>query len=505
VEKCLDCPLFASDMDHLKESGDPLIDVFPFIVSEFLDQKAQLQSMVGFLNSKTREIKFLHELSLVLQTSVDLDEVLSVAMTAITAGKGFGMNRAFLLMADKERQTLRGYLGIGPRNMEEAWHIWDDVSRTNLTLREMARLFQKNKLSSEKVKFSDILERLSVPLRDQKHIFNRALRQRKPVLIENAFDHPDIDPSLAQLLGVDSFLIMPLISRHRRIGLIIADNCITRKPITIQDMQSMETFAFPVAFALERASLYERLQEEIEKLTVANIKLKEQQELIVKMEKMALVGRITSSIAHSIRNPLMIIGGFARSLLKSIDEGDAKRSYLETIVHEAKQLEDVLEEVLNYSDSLYPSMDAWDINQLVEGVCRELAERFAQHGVSCTLELMPDLPKASIDYRQIAYCIKTIITSAMEVIGGIGDIRIRTWLEGGRIVVEITDNGTPLSPTAREALITPFVGTHQELGLGVGLPLCKTILERHGSPFIIESPPEGGTTYIIRLPIKEDQ
>ncbi|HYQ60229.1 MAG TPA: hypothetical protein VEP29_04220, partial [Desulfatiglandales bacterium] len=196
VEKCIDCPLFASDLDHLKESGDPIFDVFPIIITEFLDQKAQLQSMVGFLSSKTREIKFLHELSLVLQTSVDLDEVLSVAMTAITAGKGFGMNRAFLLMADKDRQTLRGYLGIGPRNMEEAWHIWDDVSRTNLTLREMARLFQKNKLSSEKVKFSDILERLSVPLREQKHIFNRALRQRKPILIEDAFNHPDIDPSL---------------------------------------------------------------------------------------------------------------------------------------------------------------------------------------------------------------------------------------------------------------------------------------------------------------------
>lgn len=503
MEKCLDCPLFANDLLRFKESGHPLSEIFSIVVSEFLDQKSQLQSLGGFLSSKTREIKFLHELSLVLQTSVDLDEVLSVAMTAITAGKGFGMNRAFLLMTDKERQALRGYLGVGPRTMEEAWHIWEDVNRSNLTLRDMARLFQKNKLSSEKVKFNDILERLSVPLRDQQHVFNRALRERKPILVENAFSNPDIDPDLAQLLGVDSFLIMPLISRHRRIGLIIADNCITRKPITSQDLQSMETFAFPVAFALERAFLYERLQEEIDKLTVVNIKLKEQQELIVKMEKMALVGRITSSIAHSIRNPLMIIGGFARSLLKNMEQDDSKRDYLETIVHEAKQLEGVLEEVLTYSESLYPALDAWDINQLVSGVRDELAGHLARRGVTFMLELAPELPKVSIDYRQISYCIKTIITSALETITAEGEIVIRTWRDDGVVVVKISDNGTPLSPEMVETLTTPFMVT-QNLGTGVGLPLCKTILEKHGSSFVIESSPEGGTHYIIRLPIKEE-
>ncbi|GFE57448.1 sensor histidine kinase [Geobacter sp. AOG1] len=502
VEKCIDCPLFANDLLRFKESGHPLSEIFSIVVSEFLDQKSQLQSLGGFLTSKTREIKFLHELSLVLQTSVDLDEVLSVAMTAITAGKGFGMNRAFLLMTDKERQALCGYLGVGPRTMEEAWHIWEDVNRSNLTLRDMARLFQKNKLSSEKVKFNDILERLSVPLRDQQHVFNRALRERKPILVENAFSNPDIDPALAQLLGVDSFLIMPLISRHRRIGLILADNCITRKPITNQDLQSMETFAFPVAFALERASLYERLQVEIDKLTVANIKLKEQQELIVKMEKMALVGRITSSIAHSIRNPLMIIGGFARSLLKNMEQDDSKRDYLETIVHEAKQLEGVLEEVLSYSESLYPALDTWDINQLISGVRDELAGQLAQRGVTCVLELAPELPKVSIDYRKIAYCIKTIITSSLETITGEGEIVIRTWRDDGVVAVKISDNGTPLSPEMVETLTTPFMVT-QNLGTGAGLPLCKTILEKHGSPFIIESSPEGGTQYIIRLPIKE--
>lgn len=504
VEKCLDCPRFAADLERALDAGFPLAGILPLVMTEYHAQKSQVQAMSSFLTNKTREIKFLHELSLVLQTSLDLDEVLSVAMTAITAGKGFGMNRAFLLMTDKERQYLKGYLGVGPRDYEEAWQIWQEIGQHNPTLREMARNFQKTKLSSEKVKFHDILQRISVPLRDQKHILNRALRERKPILVEDAFHNPDVDPQLARTLGVDSFLVMPLVSRNRRIGVLIADNCITHKPITPQDLQSMETFAFPVAFALERASLYERLQEEIGKLTAANEKLREQQELIVRMEKMALVGRITSSIAHSIRNPLMVIGGFARSLLKNVAANDDKRELLETIVREAKQLESALEDVLNYSDSLYPTRDWWDANQLVSGVCRELREKLAQKNVGVTLELAAELPAAYIDYRQIAYCVKTILNTAAEFMPDGGEVTVRTWQEGDAVVLGIADTGAALTHEALEALTTPFSET-QDLGIGLGLPLCKTILEKNGIPFLMESSPAGGTTYTIRLPLhKED-
>ena len=504
VEKCLECSRFAADLRRMQENGSPLAAILPVIIAEFQDQRAKLHSVGSFLNTKTREIKFLHELSLVLQSSLDLDEVLSVAMTAITAGKGFGMNRAFLLMTDKERQLIKGYLGVGPKNYNEAWQIWQEIDQNKASLKAMANNFLKTKLSSEKAKFHDILEKLAVPLSDHMHIFNRALRDRKPILVTDAFHNPDVDPGLAQILGVDSFLVMPLISRNRRIGIIIADNCITHKPITPQDMQSLETFAFPVAFALERTSLYERVQEEVDKLIVANQKLKEQQELIVRMEKMALVGRITSSIAHSIRNPLMVIGGFARSLLKNIEDDDPKREYLQSIVSEAKQLDDVLEEVLNYSDSLYPARDMWDVNQLVTGVCQELTGRLEQQKIACSLELAPGLPMAFIDYKQISFCIRSIVGSAMDTMGEGGAIRIRTGLDGDASVVVIADNGSHLSPEAREALTTPFLAT-QELGNGAGLAICKTILNKHGLPFVMETIPEGGTRYVISLPSRKEE
>ena len=502
VEKCLECPRFKNDELKFQQSGHPLSDVLLVITAELLEQKGRLQSMGSYLNSKAREIRFLHELNLVLQSSLDLDEVLSVAMTAITAGKGFGLNRALLLMTDKERKCLRGYLGVGPRNYEEAWQIWQEIGQNDLTLKEMALNFQKTKLVSEKVKFHDLLEKLTISLSDYSHIFNRALRERKTVLVEDAFHNADIDPDVARILEVDSFIIMPLISRNRRIGIIIADNCITHKQITQQDIQLLETFAFPVAFALERASLYERLQEEVDKLTEANSKLKEQQELILKMEKMALVGRITSSIAHSIRNPLMIIGGFARSLLKAVGENDRNREHLESIVREAKQLEDVLDEVMSYADSLYPAMDTWDVNQLVASVFGKFKEKLEQKGIACSISLAAKLPVAFIDYKQIAFCIRTVLNTVMES-SSVDRMSLKTLLDGDVIVVVIQDNGKPPAIESGEGIDLPPAAI-QELGSNLGLQLCGYILEKQGNPFLIETPPDGGTRYTIRLPIRKE-
>ncbi len=497
VEKCLDCPAFQRDLSRIPEEN-PLRYIISILREEYLEQRGHLNSISAFLSSKSREIKFLHELSQVLQTSMELDEVLSVAMTAITSGKGFGMNRAFLIMMDRERKYLQGYIGVGPRNYEEAWQIWDEVDRSNFSLAELSRQFYKTKISSERAKFADILEQLTVARDDRNHIFNRALDERRPILVENAFANPDVDPHLTAILGVGHFLVMPLISRNRSIGVIVTDNFVSNKTITPRDVQTLQTFAFPVAFAIERASLYERLQEEVEKQTLANRKLQEQQDLIVRMEKMAVVGRITASIAHSIRNPLAAIGGFVRALQKNSANEEQKRDYLERIAVEAKNLENVLDEVLNYSDSLHPVMDYWDLNQLAMSVTSELRQSLAEKNIAVDLSLDADLPAAWLDYKQISYCLRTIIHHVADNQAGIDHIAIETRRDGGLLKVCVSDDGPALSDEVKEALTTPFTAI-ENLGLGIGLPLCKVILERHGSSFVIENRPEGGSRYCIIL------
>lgn len=503
LEKCCDCVNFKRDLNRFRESGHSLAPVFSLVHAEYQRQKTQIQSLVSFLDSKTLEVRFLHELGSVLQSSVDLEEVLSVALTAITAGKGFGMNRAFLLLADRETGNLYGYLAIGPKNYEEANQTWDEISRNDMDLQTLAQSFRTNKLSAERDKFHDILERLTIQLSDSDHILIKALDSKQPMLVEDAFHNPEVDYEFASLMGVDTFLLMPLISRNRRVGIIIADNCITHRRITDEDMHSLETFTFPVAFAIERASLYERLQVELSRVTEANIKLKEQQELIVKMEKMALVGRITSSVAHSIRNPLMVIGGFARSILKNTPVSDPKRDFIESIVGEAHQLEGVLDEILNYSDDLYPTKDFWDLNQLIDAVLRDLDERLTEQ--NCTVNFYPadHLPLAHIDYKQISGCIRNIIISDIEGISG-SHLEIRNSADTEHIYLNLTNRERRFSNEEIESMMTPFATSH-DIGNGLGLALCRSMLEKQNIPFSVATPPEGGIAYILTLPIEKEE
>ena len=505
LEKCCDCPIFLSDVRQQENDTNPLAPVLANLLVEFRRQKTQIQSLVSFLDNKTLEIRFLHELGSVLQSSVDLDEVLSVALTAITAGKGFGMNRAFLLLCDREEGVLKGYLGLGPRNMEEASQVWNEILQNDMDLQTLAQNFRLNKLSSERAKFHDVLEQLTIPLSNKDHIVVKALDGKRPIMVEGAFQHPDVPPELARLLGVDTFLLMPLISRNRRVGIIIADNCITHRTITEEDMHSLETFGFPVAFAIERASLYDKLQVELNRVTEAGKKLKEQQELIVRMENMALVGRITSSIAHSVRNPLMIIGGFARSMLKNSPASDPKRSFIESIVAETRQLEGVLDEILNYSGSLYPTRDYWDVNQLIETALRDTAGVLTTLGYTASYLPGYDLPPVYIDFKQLSYCLRTVLQNDVSGVGTDLIIAISSWSCDDTVVLRIEDRSRHISQAELDRLLVPFSET-RDLGAGLGLALCKTMLEKQGIPFVAQADVHAGIRYIITLPTcKEEQ
>jgi signal transduction histidine kinase len=503
IAKCLECPRFTADLERLKSSGNPATPVLLSLVSEFHRQKAQLAAMMGFLDSRNLEIQFLHEIGAILQTSLVLDEVLSIALTAITAGKGFGMNRAFLLLADKELNFLRGYLGVGPKDYQEAWEIWEEIGNNDLTLREMAKHFYDTKLTAEKDKFHDILDRLSVSLDDHSHIFNRALREGRPFLVREAANNHHISSELATTLGVDTFLILPLVSPNRRIGIIIADNFITRKSITPQDMQSMEILSFPIAYAIERTSLYERLHDDLRQLSDANARLLEQQELIVRMEKYALLGKITSGIAHSIRNPLMVIGGFARHLLKDIPESDPNRESLETIVSQAKHLEDALFEALAYADAVSPAMDLWDLNQLVGNLVKEVEKIADDNGVKVDLVLSPGFPVIYTDYRQIAYCIKKILYTSIASMPNGGRLHMSTGVDGEGISLEIRDTSGAGNRPSIESRIPPGMFNRCEDST-VDLSFCRVILENYCKSFTVDENDGNGRRYLLRFsPAKE--
>jgi len=504
LQRCLECPRFLENMRANHDGCAGLAELIPYAVEEVLALRAQNRTSAAQVEARSREVKFLHEVSLVLQTSVDMDEVIAMALTAVTAGKGFGLNRAILLLVDKERTNLKGYFAVGPRSPQDAARIWQEVEEQDLPLREMARLFFEQKMSAERERFRDLLEILTTPLGDLDHPFVRTLNDQLSRHVANLAEEPGIGREQAAALDVDELLLVPLVSKNRRIGLLLADNIINRRPIGEEDLASLETFALPVSFAIERAALYERLQEELTKVTEANRRLKEQQEQIVRMEKMALVGKITANIAHSIRNPLTIIGGFARTLIKSTPPGDAKRQFIESIIRESRRLEEVLQEVLNYSESLHPTFDLWDVNQLIAGVYAGLNEDLELGGIVCRLDFAAGLPLVRVDYKKISYCLRSLIRNAIEAMPAGGAMEIRTRRRENELLIILTDSGHGMTAETMHSVTLPFF-TSRDDGSGLGLPLCARILDEHGARLDITSEEGVGTiiTIILNIPTEE--
>jgi len=504
LKRCLECPKFLEDLRAFDGELYGLPDMFTFAVEEILGLRASIRSLQNRYDSRSQEIKSLHDIGLALQTSVDRDEIIAMALTAVTSGKGFGLNRAILLLVDKDRQKLEGSFAVGPLEAEDAGRIWREIEAQNYSLQQMAQLFYEQKMVHEKEKFRELLGKLTVSLSQNDHLFIRTLNERKSVVIHDLFLNPDLPQEQKQALSVKELIMVPLVSKDRRIGLLLADNIINRRPIDPEDLESLETFALPLTFAIKRAALYERLQEELERVREANRRLNEQQEQILRMEKMALVGQIASNIAHSIRNPLTIIGGFARTLIKSVPEEDARRQYLESIVLQTRKLEDILQEVLHYSESLHPTLDDWDINQMIAAVYTGQREDLELSHVHCRLDLQPGLPLVRIDYKKMIYCLRNIIANAVEAMPDGGEISISTREEGDHLKISLQDSGSGIRPEMLNAVTQPFYSTKAQ-GSGLGLPLCARILEGQNAYLEIRSDSGQGTTINILIEIQREE
>jgi signal transduction histidine kinase len=144
---------------------------------------------------------------------------------------------------------------------------------------------------------------------------------------------------------------------------------------------------------------------------------------------------------------------------------------VESIVDEARKLEDTTE-VLAHADSLYPVRDMWDVNELATNVSRELRQKMERQGVTCSLNLGKDLPMAFIDYRQIAFCLRKIISDAMEAMPEDGTIVISTWTEETALVLEIRDNARVMTPSTHDTGYSSSFTDGEQAGV-LPASLCK--------------------------------
>lgn len=204
------------------------------------------------------ELAILYEISNAMRTTLKLDEILYIILTGVTAHTGLGFNRAILFLTNDEEGIIEGKMGIGPENGEDANRVWNRIEREQMDLYDLISVF---KFSDSVVNsgFNKQVRMLKVPLRENNdNLLAVSVLDGMPLLLnkETLKNHPN-DP-IVQVLRPEEIVIVPLKAKDKVNGIIIADNFITKKPITKNDLRMLIMLANQAGLAIENSQLFEK-------------------------------------------------------------------------------------------------------------------------------------------------------------------------------------------------------------------------------------------------------
>jgi signal transduction histidine kinase len=505
VEDCMATSSSVQTEIETVGSRDTLIRIFPFPAGS-----GTSRGMVGMvenihlaahhdasLQKKINELSILCELSKVLGSTMNLEEILSIILIGVTAGQGLGFNRAFLLLLNPAGTILEGKIAIGPSNPEEAQRIWSSLSEKDQSLEEVLKSYQ-NALKEKDVLVNQMVKRLKIPLTDRNNPLVRAMLDRKALHISRGTENGE--DALFDLLHTDQFAVAPLISKDKMLGVIIADNLINRKPIEAEAVKLLSVCAHNASTAVESSQLYQQLTDKVNKLAEAKRKIAESTHRLLKVERLSVLGQITSQVAHELRNPLTIIGGFANSILKKMDEHNLDYEYVKIIVKETERMENILNNVLNFSKPDKFNLEMVNLNELVDQTLEMMEAEIDTGKLSIVKAPALNLPLVRVNPDLIRQALINILRNAVWAMPHGGILSVTTKPADKMVRVEVKDTGCGIPSQYQGNVFDAFFTTKPD-ACGLGLTVSAEIIKNHGGKISVISLNGKGSTFNIELPV----
>ncbi|MBW1917428.1 MAG: PAS domain S-box protein [Deltaproteobacteria bacterium] len=217
-------------------------------------------------------------------------------------------------------------------------------------------------------------------------------------------------------------------------------------------------------------------------------------------ERLAAVGNTVSHIVHEIKNPLMVIGGFARQLARAPNLDDKARDKLAMITEEVKRLESLMFEMKDFSHPPTIHLEAGRIEEVIQEVLELYEDTLREQGIKVLQEYPQSLPTLSFDRQQIKQVIINLIKNAAEAMPQGGQLTVATRCEEPYLEIAITDTGEGMPSEVVEKIFTPYYTTKTK-GSGLGLSICRNIIKAHNGDIMVNSIPGKGSTFTILLPM----
>lgn len=515
-----------------------------FVVRKTLEKRRLI-----FENRKYQEdlekahfrIHVLHQLSLKMNTAylstVEVDEILQAILVGITANEGLRFNRAFLAMFNEEMTVLEGRMAIGPDCRDEAGRIWSEIQKREMNFLDIVQDLRLS-CASDELEVNKIIQSLRIPVSDKDNILIMAAMERRSIKVTRDNDNIPIPferrshsemffkegvppireerrarvsegeesipvpRDLIELLGEDSFIVVPLFSPSRSFGVIIADNYVTGLPILDSHVNSLELFASQASLAIEHSHLYADMQKKIAELQDVTHELDKNKDMLVEAERYSALGEMAAQLVHAIRNPITSIGGVSRILAKKTSDEEWLK-YLDVISKETSRLESILQDLFDFVEHSEIRKEEQKIYPLLRKTLMLVQPTMLKQNISWKIDIPDPEIEVSVDSKQMKQVFLHLVKNAIEAMPNGGKLDIVVRREGENVIIAVLDTGVGISETYLAQARDPFFTT-KTYGTGLGLTMVERVINAHGGNFELHSRPSGGMEAKFVLPVGSD-
>ena len=240
--------------------------------------------------------------------------------------------------------------------------------------------------------------------------------------------------------------------------------------------------------------------------------LKRMEEEIRHLDRLAVLGRFTSSVAHEIRNPLTGIGAGIQYLNRDDSLSSDQRENISFILNEVERLNRIITDLFKVAKPRKLLYQKVETKGLVERGYKSNAEAFNDKKIDFKADFEDNLPLIEVDADQVVQVMINLLKNSAEAVGEGGKVSVKGFIYNGgdqevvlekereMVCIEICDDGDGIEEKDKLRIFEPFF-SRKKSGTGLGLFISHSIIQHHQGRITISSEPDAGTTFRVYLPI----
>jgi two-component system sensor kinase FixL len=240
-------------------------------------------------------------------------------------------------------------------------------------------------------------------------------------------------------------------------------------------------------------------------------RLQDLQAELIHVSRLTAMGQMSSALAHELNQPLTAAANYIKAARRTLDQGVEQarvkvQELLDKAAGQTLRAGQIIRRLRDFVEKREDNRAREDVNKVIEEAMALAFVGASDSGVAVTTKLEENLPLVLIDKIQIQQIVLNLVRNALEAMAGRErrELRLLTARESDAFVrVAVADTGPGLSEDVASKLFQPFVTTKSD-GMGIGLSICRSIVEAHGGKMTAAPNPDGGVTFSFQLPVARD-